>query len=60
MSSVSRWKGQPPLSRTTWAETKKPVPEMAQPVPICIREKFKKRASRKNHREYPAEIQLEA
>ena len=58
MSSVSRWKGQPPFSRITWADTRKPVPDTWQLVPSRVRGKLRNRASRKNQMEYPAEIQL--
>jgi uncharacterized membrane protein YvbJ len=50
ISSVRRWNGQPPFSRITSPDTRKPVPEIAQLVPRSILGKFKKRASRRNHK----------
>ena len=58
MSSVSRWNFQPSVLSMTWRLKRKPVPEMAQLVPMSIRELFRYRDSRMNHRAYPAEIQL--
>ena len=58
MSLVSRWKGQPPFSRMVRADTRKPVPDTWQLLPRAIRGALRNRASRRNHRAYPAEIQL--
>ena len=60
MSSVSRWNFHPPYRRTISLEIKKPVPEMAQLVPSIMRALFRYFASRRNHSEYPAVIQLVA
>ena len=50
MSSVSRWNFQPLVLSITWRLNRKPVPDTAQLVPRSIRELFRYRDSRINHR----------
>ena len=58
VSSLREWKGQPPQRSMISRLKRNPVPETTALSPRRVRGALRKAASRRNHRPYPAEIQL--